>query len=64
MIERTIEVCGRPVAFKASAAIPRIYRAKFKRDIFKDFSKLERSFKENAAEGEACLLYTSPSPRD
>ena len=40
MIERVIEVAGRQVAFKSSAAVPRLYRAKFKRDIFKDFSKL------------------------
>lgn len=45
MIERVIEVAGKQVAFKSSAAVPRLYRAKFKRDIFKDFSKLEQSYK-------------------
>ena len=45
MIEKTIEISGQPVAFKASAAIPRLYRAKFHRDIFKDFAKLEKSSK-------------------
>lgn len=29
--------------FKASAAIPRIYRIKFHRDIYKDLSSLEKS---------------------
>lgn len=31
------------VAFKASAAIPRIYRLKFQRDIYKDLALLEKS---------------------
>ena len=55
MIERVIEVAGKQVAFKSSAAVPRLYRAKFKRDIFKDFSKLEQSYKGNATQ-------TPPSP--
>ena len=44
MIEKTIEVCGQPVTFKSSAAIPRLYRGKFGRDIFKDFTKLEQTY--------------------
>ena len=32
-------------AFKASAAIPRIYRVKYGRDIFKDLMKLEKALK-------------------
>ena len=35
-LKRTIEIDGRQVPFKASAAIPRIYRMKFQRDIFRD----------------------------
>ena len=42
-IKRTIEIDGKPVAFKASAAIPRIYRLKFQRDIYKDLRDLEKS---------------------
>ena len=42
-ITRTIDIDGSPVAFKASAAIPRIYRLKFGRDIYKDLSSLEKS---------------------
>ncbi len=42
-IVRSIDIDGRPVAFKASAAIPRIYRLKFGRDIYKDLSALEKS---------------------
>ena len=40
---RTINIDGVDVAFKASAAIPRIYRLKFQRDIYKDISLLEQS---------------------
>ena len=40
-IMKKIEIDGKPVAFKASAAIPRIYRIKFQRDIYKDLRSLE-----------------------
>ena len=40
MLSKVINVNGKEVAFRASATIPRLYRAKFKRDIFKDLSKL------------------------
>lgn len=33
---QTIEIDGKQVPFRASAAIPRIYRMKFHRDIYKD----------------------------
>ena len=39
-IIRNIEIDGKQVPFKASAAIPRIYRLKFGRDIFADMNKL------------------------
>lgn len=42
-IRKEIEIDGKMVAFKASAAIPRIYRLKFQRDIYKDLSALEKS---------------------
>lgn len=48
MIKREIEISGKKVAFRSSATIPRLYRAKFKRDIFKDLSKLEKSYKEKS----------------
>ena len=40
---RNIEIDGKQVPFKASAAIPRIYRMKFQRDIYKDLKTLEKS---------------------
>ena len=42
-IVKNIEIDGKQVAFKASAAIPRIYRLKFQRDIYKDLRALEKS---------------------
>jgi hypothetical protein len=40
---KKIEIDGREVAFRASAAIPRIYRLKFHRDIYKDLNALEKA---------------------
>lgn len=39
-VTKTIEIDGKEVTFKASAAVPRMYRLKFRRDIFKDMSDL------------------------
>ena len=40
---KKIEIDGQEVAFRASAAIPRIYRVKFHRDIYKDLRALEKA---------------------
>ena len=42
-LTQMIEIDGQPVKFRASAAIPRIYRLRFHRDIYKDLSLLEKS---------------------
>lgn len=39
MIQK-IEIDGKQAPFKASAAIPRIYRIKFHRDVYKDLDAL------------------------
>ena len=52
MIKREIEISGKKIPFRSSATIPRLYRAKFKRDIFKDLSKLEKSYKGKTENGE------------
>jgi hypothetical protein len=52
-IIKKIEIDNKEVAFKASAAIPRIYRLKFQRDIYKDLASLEKSIgkgKEDASD--------------
>ena len=51
---QTIEIDGQPVKFRASAAIPRIYRMRFHRDIYKDLSLLEKSIS-NQDEGSSNL---------
>ena len=40
-IKKNITIDGIEVPFKASAAVPRLYRLKFRRDIYKDFSALK-----------------------
>jgi len=47
---KQIEIDGKQVSFKASAAIPRIYRMKFQRDIYKDLKALEKSIGDNSEE--------------
>ena len=47
MISKEIEIDGKLVPSKASAAIPRLYRARFRRDIFRDLMRLGK-----AVEGE------------
>ena len=51
MLQKTVKIGDKEVAFCSSATIPRLYRIKFKRDIFKDLSKLEASYKGASAEG-------------
>lgn len=46
MIQKTVKICGKDVAFRSSASVPRLYRAKFGRDIFKDLSRLEKAYSE------------------
>lgn len=52
MIEKTIDINGQQVKFRSSATIPRLYRIKFKRDIFKDLSKLEKAYSKKAKEAD------------
>jgi len=50
MLEKTVKIGDTDVKFRSSASVPRLYRIKFGRDIFKDLSKLEKSYKEKANE--------------
>lgn len=45
-IKKNITINGREVPFKASAAVPRLYRLKFGRDIYRDLDALKKSMKE------------------
>ncbi|CAK7036672.1 MAG: hypothetical protein BACD_00139 [Bacteroides rodentium] len=42
-LTKTINIDGQDVTFRASAAIPRIYRNRFHRDIYKDLRDLQQS---------------------
>ena len=50
MLQKTVNICGKDVNFRSSASVPRLYRAKFGRDIFKDLSKLETAYKDKGSE--------------
>ena len=42
-LTKTIDIDGQRVTFRASAAIPRIYRNRYHRDIYKDLRDLQKS---------------------
>lgn len=44
-LSKTIVIDGKEIPFKASAAIPHLYRIKFQRDIYKDLSLLQKNLK-------------------
>ena len=52
MIEKTVNISGQDVKFRSSATVPRLYRVKFKRDIFKDLSKLEKAYNKKSGKDE------------
>ena len=52
-IQKNITIDGIDVQFKASAAVPRLYRLKFRRDIYQDFAALQKSVGENTEESSA-----------
>ena len=52
-IQKNITIDGIEVPFKASVAVPRLYRLKFRRDIYQDFAALQKSVGENTEESSA-----------
>ena len=49
-IKKIINIDGIDVPFKASAAVPRLYRLKFGRDVYKDFAALQKSVNKQKTE--------------
>ena len=49
MLEKTVTIGEQEVKFRSSASVPRLYRIKFGRDIFKDLTKLEKSYTEKGS---------------
>ena len=57
-MKQNIMIDGQEVAFKASAAIPRIYRMRFHRDIYKDLRDLEKGIDKNDPENSNLDLFS------
>ena len=57
MIQK-IEIDGKQVPFRASAAIPRIYRIKFHRDIYKDLDALGKAVGDGNAENSSLDMFS------
>lgn len=55
---KQINIDGKDVMFKASAAIPRIYRLKFHRDIYKDLRDLEKAVDSSSEEQSSLDLFS------
>lgn len=57
-VSKEIMIDGVLVKFRASAAVPRIYRLKFGRDIYKDLNALEKSVGEGNEESSNLDLFS------
>ena len=57
-VTKKIEIDGQEVEFRASAAVPRMYRIKFGRDIYKDLRQLETSGGENDEDASGLDLFS------
>jgi len=55
---KKINIDGKDVMFKASAAVPRIYRLKFHRDIYKDLRDLEKAVDSSSEEQSSLDLFS------
>lgn len=53
-MEKVIEIDGKPVHFRATAAVPRLYRIKFKRDILLDMQSIQEAL-EKSQRGEGSI---------
>ena len=57
-VVKNISIDGKEVPFKASAAIPRIYRIKFQRDIYSDLASLEKAIDKESEEASNLDLFS------
>ena len=51
-MEKTINIDGKEVRLRATAAVPRLYRIKFGRDIMQDLAKLAAAYEKATTEQE------------
>lgn len=52
-MEKTLTIDGRDVKFRATAAVPRLYRIKFRRDIIQDMQTIQKAMKEQEEAGKS-----------
>ena len=52
-MEKTLTIDGRDVKFRATAAVPRLYRIKFRRDIIQDIQTIQKAMKEQEEDGKS-----------
>ncbi len=57
-VTKTIEIDGKTVTFRASAAIPRLYRNKFQRDIYKDLQLLQNGIESSDEESSTLDVFS------
>ena len=55
---KKIEIDGKEIAFRTSAAPPGIYRMKFQRDIYEDLAALEKAVGDNSEEGASLDMFS------
>lgn len=53
---KTLMIDNKAVEFKSSAAVPRMYRLKYNRDIFRDMKKLAEEMEANREEASAIAI--------
>lgn len=63
-MERVIEIDGREVRLRASAAIPRLYRIKFRRDILQDMQKLREAVRKSESDAKRAGTENSTIPME
>lgn len=51
-MEKTITIDGREIKFRATAAVPRLYRIKFRRDIIQDMTIIKKAMDKSEQDGE------------
>lgn len=54
-MEKTVQIDGRDVRLRASAAIPRLYRLKFRRDIIQDMRTIQAEIAKSEAARKAAV---------
>lgn len=52
-MEKTLTIDGREVKFRATAAVPRLYRIKFRRDIIQDMTVIKKAMEQSEQDGES-----------